>query len=42
MALVDVPYALVQRRLRAGTAIPAHAEEAAGECAAALLEFGRP
>jgi AcrR family transcriptional regulator len=37
VALVDVPYALVQRHLRGGTDIPGHAADTAEECAAALL-----
>jgi AcrR family transcriptional regulator len=37
LALVDLPLALVRRHLRAGTLLPAHAEDLAEQCADALL-----
>ncbi|MFG2891271.1 TetR/AcrR family transcriptional regulator [Streptomyces sp. NPDC048248] len=37
LALVDLPLSLVRRHLRAGTPLPAHAEDLAEECTAALL-----
>ncbi|MDJ0347443.1 helix-turn-helix domain-containing protein [Streptomyces sp. H10-C2] len=38
LALVDLPLSLVRRHLRAGTPLPAHAEDLAEECTAALLD----
>ncbi|MFG3255527.1 TetR/AcrR family transcriptional regulator [Streptomyces sp. NPDC048172] len=37
IAVVDLPYALVQRHLREGTTVPEHALDAVEECASALL-----
>ncbi|GAA2081621.1 TetR/AcrR family transcriptional regulator [Streptomyces albiaxialis] len=37
IAIVDLPYALVQRHLREGATVPEHALTAVEECAAALL-----
>ncbi|WP_442815570.1 hypothetical protein [Streptomyces sp. NBC_01795] len=45
LALVDLPLSLVRRHLRDGGryggGLPAHAEELAEDCAAALLETAR-
>lgn len=38
IALVDLPLSLVRRHLRAGEPLPAHAEDLAEQCAAALLD----
>ncbi|MEV6679758.1 TetR/AcrR family transcriptional regulator [Streptomyces erythrochromogenes] len=37
LALIDLPLSVVRRPLRAGEALPPHAEDLAEECAAALL-----
>ncbi|MGW7098826.1 TetR/AcrR family transcriptional regulator [Streptomyces sp. NPDC054838] len=37
LAVVDLPLSLVRRHLRAGDPLPAHAEDLAEECTAALL-----
>lgn len=37
LAVVDLPLSVVRRHLRAGLPLPAHAEDLAEECAAALL-----
>ncbi|THA83708.1 TetR/AcrR family transcriptional regulator [Streptomyces sp. A0592] len=37
LALIDLPLSVVRRHLRAGGALPPHAEDLAEECAAALL-----
>ncbi|MGX5185859.1 TetR/AcrR family transcriptional regulator [Streptomyces avermitilis] len=37
LAMVDLPLSLVRRHLRAGDPLPAHAEDLAEECTAALL-----
>lgn len=37
VALVDLPLSVVRRHLRAGAALPPHAESLAEECTAALL-----
>ncbi|MCX5587287.1 TetR family transcriptional regulator [Streptomyces erythrochromogenes] len=37
LALIDLPLSVVRRHLRAGEALPPHAEDLAEECAAALL-----
>ncbi|MFC5147739.1 TetR/AcrR family transcriptional regulator [Streptomyces aureoversilis] len=37
VAVIDLPLSLVRRHLRAGEALPGHAEELAEECTAALL-----
>ncbi|MEU8548084.1 helix-turn-helix domain-containing protein [Streptomyces roseoverticillatus] len=37
VAMIDLPLSLVRRRLRAGEPLPAHAEDLAEECTAALL-----
>ncbi|MDH6705922.1 AcrR family transcriptional regulator [Kitasatospora sp. MAA19] len=37
LALIDLPLSLVRRHLRAGTPLPAHAEDLAEECTTALL-----
>ncbi|MER7734257.1 helix-turn-helix domain-containing protein [Streptomyces erythrochromogenes] len=37
LALIELPLSVVRRPLRAGEPLPAHAEDLAGECAAALL-----
>ena len=38
VAVIDVPYAIVGRHLRSGTAIPANAEDIAEVCARALVD----
>lgn len=40
VAVVDVPYALVQRHLRQGVPVPRHALDTVEECAGALLPRG--
>lgn len=40
VAVVDVPYGLVQRHLRAGSQVPRHALTAVEECVVALLPDG--
>ncbi|MEH6378723.1 TetR/AcrR family transcriptional regulator, partial [Streptomyces sp. KLMMK] len=37
VAVIDLPLSLVRRHLRAGEALPGHAEDLAEECTAALL-----
>ncbi|MFD7234518.1 TetR/AcrR family transcriptional regulator [Streptomyces syringium] len=37
LAVIDLPLSLVRRHLRAGEALPAHAEDLAEQCTAALL-----
>ncbi|MEW2574864.1 TetR/AcrR family transcriptional regulator [Streptomyces syringium] len=37
LAVIDLPLSLVRRHLRAGEALPGHAEDLAEECTAALL-----
>jgi AcrR family transcriptional regulator len=39
-AVIDVPYGIVRRHLRAGTAIPAGTEEIVADCARALVPPG--
>jgi AcrR family transcriptional regulator len=39
-AVIDIPYAIVRRHLRSGTAIPAAAEDIVEDCARALVSRG--